>query len=386
MAGCLVGFFPYWALFSLSLAGVYVFIILKYLRGWKELPSWEIPPDFQPKTAISIIVPARNEAENILPCLRSISNQNYPDHLFEVIVVDDHSTDMTFDLAQSFAQKFPHFKIVRLPDFSKKGKKQAIATGIELAKGELVATTDADCILPKDWLMLLASFYEKKQPRFIAAPVNFHQEKNLLERFQSLDFLGMMCITGAGIQLGWMNMCNGANLAYPKAIFQEVNGFENIDRLASGDDMFLMQKIAKRYPGSIAFLKNKEATVLTKAMPDWPSFISQRIRWASKSTSYSEWQVTLILAAVFFFCLFIVANLALALCWGWEAILLFAILFFIKTWVDYVFLGKMARYFGRPDLMKSYLSSQFLHIIYIVLVGILGNVVKKYQWKGRRVS
>jgi cellulose synthase/poly-beta-1,6-N-acetylglucosamine synthase-like glycosyltransferase len=386
MAACLDGLFPFWALLTLSLAGTYVFVIAQYIRGWKRLRPWEIPPAFQPKTFVSVIIPARNEAENILPCLHSLSSQTYPAHLFEVIVVDDHSTDGTLALAQNFAQNVPNLKCVSLPDSKVSGKKSAIAYGIGLAQGELIATTDADCILPPGWLMLLASFYENKQPRFIAAPVNFHQEKNLFERFQSLDFLGMMCVTGAGIQLGWMHMCNGANLAYPKEVFLEVNGYENVDRLASGDDMFLMQKIARRYPGRVGFLKNKRATVLTKAMPDWPSFLSQRIRWASKSTSYSEWRVTMILALVFFFCLFTMASLALVPCWGWKAAWLFALLFSIKSMADFVFLRKMARYFDRPDLMKSYFHSQILHIIYIVAVGILSNITKKYQWKGRRVS
>ncbi|MCB0519641.1 MAG: glycosyltransferase [Lewinellaceae bacterium] len=399
------GLFPFWCLLSILLAVAYVFLILKYMEGWGALPAWEVPESFQPATKVSIIVAARNEEENILGCLNTISQQNYPSRLFEVIVVDDHSTDGTFDLAALFAKKHPNFKAIRLADFLAKGekvsfKKRAIETAIVLAKGELIVTTDADCLVPKDWLMLLVSFYEKsKSPsddralsqaftklNFIAAPVIFHQEKNLLERFQSLDFLGMMCVTGAGIQLGWTNMCNGANLAYPKATFQEVNGFENIDRLASGDDILLLQKVAARYPESVGFLKNRGAAVLTKAMPDWRSFVSQRIRWGSKSTSYTERKVTLILASVFFFCLSILANVALAFFCGWEVFVLFAIQILIKTVIDFIFLGEMARYFGREDLMKSFPASQVLHIVYIVGVGILSNILKNYQWKGRRVS
>lgn len=394
--------FPCWVAIACLLAGLYGFVIINYLRGWSALPEWKTPAGFKPETLVSIIVPARNEAEKLPACLASIARQSYPPSLFEVIVVDDHSTDGTYQAAEAFAGGHANFRALRLaghldPKQNAAFKKKAIEAGIQQAHGELIVTTDADCEAPRNWLSLLASFYElsgntaarnPSAPKlvFIAAPVVFHLEKNLLQRFQSLDFLGMMGVTGAGIQLGWMNMCNGANLAYPKAIFQDVGGFRGIDNLASGDDMLLMHKMAARYPGRIGFVKSKEAAVMTEAMPDGRSFFWQRIRWASKSKSYAERKVTLILALVFFHCLSIPLSLLLAIWWGWRAIGLFVVLFSAKALFDYVFLGKMARYFDRPDLMKSYFPSQILHIAYIIVIGILSNALTAYPWKGRRTS
>ncbi len=136
----------------------------------------------------------------------------------------------------------------------------------------------------------------------------YGEEKSLFEKFQSLDFIGMMGVTGAGIHGRFMNMCNGANLAYEKKAFYEVDGFNGIDKIASGDDMLLLQKMANRFPNQICFLKNKNATVLTHAKSDLKSFFQQRIRWASKSSSYQEFQITFILALVFFFCVSTVFN------------------------------------------------------------------------------
>ncbi len=375
----------------LGLAAFYVFIILRYLYGWRMLPEWQIPEGFQPKTKVSILIPARNEAGNILACLESISRQSYPTPLFEVIVLDDHSEDDTFFLVKNFSQTRTNVRIVRLSDFVKSGdtqsfKKKAIETGISLATGELIVTTDADCIVQQNWLALLVSFFEKKQAKFIAAPVNFYREKNLLERFQSLDFLGMMCVTGAGIHLRTNQMCNGANLAYPRQVFHEVGGFEGIDHLASGDDMLLMQKIAARHPDGIYFLKNQNTTVFTQAKPDWKSFLSQRLRWATKSASYQDWRVTAILGMVFLFCWAIVLSPLAVVFFGWKMSALAATLFLVKTIADYFFLGEMARYFRRQDLMKSFLASQLLHLAYIVCVGTLANLIKRYEWKGRRVK
>jgi hypothetical protein len=132
-------------------------------------------------------------------------------------------------------------------------------------------------------------------------------------------------------------------------------------------------------------LKNKNATVYTAAKPTVASFVSQRVRWASKSTDYKEWMVTFILGMVFFFCWSIVISLVAMLWWGEKAFLLLLGLLTVKTVADYFFLEMMARFFGKNELMKSYLPSQFLHIIYIVVVGVLGNLVKRYEWKGRRV-
>ena len=307
--------------------------------------------------------------------------------------MDDFSTDNTFLLANAFLKKNSHFnfKIIRLADFLKNDfnnsfKKKAIEIAITQTSGELIITTDADCIVPSNWLQLIVSFYEKKELELIAAPVNFHQENSMLERFQSLDFIGMMGVTGAGIQLGWVNMCNGANLAYSKKSYKAVNGFEGIDHLASGDDILLMQKIAARFPKKIGFLKNKNATVLTKAKPDLISFFSQRLRWATKSANYREWRITLILGIVFFYCCAIVFSLLIIPFLEIKYGCIFLILFFIKTICDYFFLREMAIYFDRKDLMRSFLSSQALHILYIVAIGFVSNFKKKYNWKGRQVK
>jgi len=195
-----------------------------------------------------------------------------------------------------------------------------------------------------------------------------------------------MGVTGGGIHGRFMNMCNGANLAYEKKAFYEVDGFNGIDNIASGDDMLLMQKMAKRFPNQIGFLKNKNATVLTTAKPDLKSFSQQRIRWASKSSSYQEFQITFILALVFFFCVSIVLNFFLLPFFFEKLIWVFLIQILVKTIVDFFYLSHLANFFGRKDLMKIFFPAQVFHIIYIFVIGWLGNLVKEYNWKGRRVK
>ncbi len=374
---------------AVALTIIYALIIATYRKGWRLLPEFKKPANHIISTKITVIVPARDEEDNILECLNSILNQTIDKGLFEIIVIDDHSTDRTPDLIRGL--KNERVKLLSLADYIVEGetqsfKKKAIEIAMKQASGDLIVTTDADCIVTENWLELIATFYETQDVKFIAAPVLFHREKNTLQRFQTLDFFGMMCVTGAGIHTGLMNMCNGANLAYEKKAFYAVNGFEGINHLASGDDMLLMQKIAEKYPKKIGFLKNQEAIVRTEAKETLQGFMSQRIRWATKSTSYQEWQVTAILAMVFFCCCSTVFTLFLIPFFGMMALQLFLFQFIIKSIVDFIYLNMMSKWFKKPEAMRGFFISEILHILYIVSVGTAGNFFKEYEWKGRKVK
>jgi cellulose synthase/poly-beta-1,6-N-acetylglucosamine synthase-like glycosyltransferase len=355
---------------------------LSYIFYWNLLEEWAIPPKNSFQTKVSLIIAARNEADNIKECLEAVLAQTYPTTLLEVWVVNDHSEDETTTVVNSFQES--HLHLLNLPD-DKTGKKQAIKVAIEQSTGTLIVTTDADCVMGKDWLKYLVSYYEKYKHKLIAAPVSFHRERSIFQRFQTLDFMGMMAVSGAGIKGQFMNMCNGANLAYERAAFDAVNGFEGIDHLASGDDMLLMQKIASKYPAQIGYLKNNQAQTFTTPKPTIKTFLQQRVRWASKSSAYTNWQTLAILIVVWVLCLSMVLDLVLI---PYDSIFLFWFLFkFIaKGFADFFFLGMMTLFFDRPKLMRAFIPSLFFHWWYIVIVGFLGNVSKRYEWKGRKVS
>jgi cellulose synthase/poly-beta-1,6-N-acetylglucosamine synthase-like glycosyltransferase len=388
--------FTYYAVATVLLTFLYVSCIALYAKCWKNLPffiytdlSRDNREGSSPTTFISVLIPARNESDNILPCLEAILNGTYPRDLFEIIVIDDHSDDATPQLVATHPSA--NVRLIELKNYVKLAdnqpfKKRAIEAAIGESRGKLIVTTDGDCIAPPKWLSLIAAFYEQSGKRFIAAPVNFHEEKTAFERFQSLDYIGMMGVTGAGVAGRFTNMCNGANLAYEKALFHEVGGFKGIDHVASGDDMLLMQKIARFHPDALGFLKNPAATVLTKAKPTIADFMSQRLRWASKSSSYTEVFTVLQLVMVFCFCWNIVLSLCLSIICGVPALLLFLFQFSLKSISDYFFLRTMSRFFKREDLLEPFLLPQILHVLYIIVVGSLANFKKTYQWKGRTVK
>jgi cellulose synthase/poly-beta-1,6-N-acetylglucosamine synthase-like glycosyltransferase len=374
---------------SICLSMIYSGFVLRYVYFWKQMPTAPNPTDdYNPITAITVLIPVRNEADHILNCLKTILQNNYPQNLLEIIVLDDFSTDETPQIVQQVIdnQWFKNLRLLQLknypPPASPAFKKYAIQLGIEAANGHLMVTTDGDCRVPEKWLFHIAQFYETKPVKCIAAPVRFDTELNDFQRFQSLDFIGMMGVTGAGIQGQFTLMANGANFAYPKAVFHEVNGFEGITHQASGDDMLLMEKIAQLYPDEIGFLKNKNATVLTLPKPTIRAFLNQRMRWASKTSTYTRTETIVQLATSLLFALNIVVS-GLFCFWERSFFPIFGIQLLIKTLVDFYFLNTIAAFFDRKDLISRFYKSEIYHILYIVIVGMAVQFKKKYEWKGR---
>ncbi|MCB0621615.1 MAG: glycosyltransferase [Saprospiraceae bacterium] len=377
----------FWWILACTLALAYAVLMALYFRAWRSIPVWETPADYRPHTRLSVLVPARNEEARIDACLQALLAVDYPPELLEVLIIDDFSDDQT--AARVLAVEDPRLRLIRLADEESLpagnfGKKQALATGVRHATGALIATTDADCLPSPDWLRSLASFYEAGHWKIMAGPVQFVGEKNAFQRFQSLDMLGMVGATGGGIFRQSRHMANGANLAYEKAAFEQIGGFSGIDHLASGDDVLLIQKMAAHFPGQIGFLKSTAALVSTFPMPDWPAFFRQRLRWATKNSTYSEKLIILQLGLVFA-CSWAIVGAFLLACfqpafWG-----PFALLLAVKAVCDYLFLREIAGFFHRRELLRGYPLSQLYHIGYIAVVGLAANLRKQYVWKGRRL-
>lgn len=359
---------------------LYFFVILNYWLAWKDIPVFKTSNKAQ-AVKFSVIIPTRNEEKNIAALLNDLQRQDYPKSLYEIIVVDDHSTDNTAAIVKSFS----NIKLVQLNNLKINSyKKKAIEAGIMVSENEWIVTTDADCSVKKDWLVSFASIIEVKQPVLVAGPVYMEGDDSVLQRFQTIDFLILQGITGAAIHKNMHSMGNGANLAYRKETFFQVNGFSGIDHIASGDDMLLLYKIWKINPEQIAYLKATEAVVTTKAEKTFNSFFQQRIRWASKAKKYQDKRIFPILLMVwlfnFSFIFLLIAGFGDSFYW-----LLMAAMFVLKIIVEIPFLYSVAKFFQKEFLIKSLLLFEPLHIFYTVFSGLLGQF-GKYEWKGRKVK
>jgi poly-beta-1,6-N-acetyl-D-glucosamine synthase len=295
--------------------------------------------------------------------------------------VDDHSTDSTSEIVKGY----PGVTLLKLEEEAMNSyKKKAIEKGIAAARGDLIITTDADCIPPSAWLQTLVCFKQQTNAAFIVAPVVFECNTEIVQVFQAMDFMVLQGITGASVFKNLHSMCNGANIAYERKLFYAVNGFAGIDHIASGDDMLLMHKIAKQYPGRIKYLKSTDAVVSTKPMESWSSFINQRIRWASKAMKYDDKRIIWVLLLVYLFNLFFLVLL-IAGFWNNFYWIFFVIGWVLKTMVELPFFYSIAEFFGKKWAIKWFFFFQPVHIFYTIISGLFGQF-GKYEWKGRRVS
>ncbi len=368
--------------------GAYIGLILYYRKLFCKLKPFS-QRNITPKTKFSVIIPARNEEDSIGLCVESIFKQHYPSDLFEVIVIDDHSSDSTSAVIIELQNKFSSLKLIRLAELVKGKllnayKKKAIDMAINQTSGEWIVTTDADCLMAPEWLKSFDNYIQQHDPELVAGPVKFNNTGSFVSIFQCLDFLSLQGITAAAVSAEKHSMCNGANLAYKKSAYYEVNGFKGIDNVASGDDMLLMHKIQNRFPGKIGYLFSPEAIVSTAPMPDWKSFFNQRVRWASKAEKYDDKSIILVLVLVYFYNVLLLAL----------AVLSFIDLFYLKLLivsitckilVELTFMFPVATFYKEKKLLWWFTIMQPFHILYMVIAGWLGKF-GSYRWKGRQVK
>lgn len=361
----------------------YLFFLQRIYRGLKNLrliASEVIPHEF-----ISIIIPFRNEKENILVSLKSIESQFYPVEKYEVIYVDDFSEDNSLELLTNNIKK-ANIRVLSVPeDFSTNAhKKRAVRYGIENAKGGIIVTTDADCVHDAEWLKSLVLSFDSVTG-FVSGPVEFETDNGLFSEFQKLEFAGLV-LCGAGlIGAGHPTICNAANIAYRKKVFEEVGGFKDQMNLSSGDDELLMQKIAKDSDFKVKFCIDKRAIVKTSANKTFGDFYQQRKRWASKGLFYSDKTLVLKLILIYLFYVGLVLQIFLGIYYYSYFIVSFFISLILKVIYEFRILVKGKRILFSDLQLKHFLASEILQIPYVIVTGLVG-AFGNYLWKSRKVK
>jgi len=372
---------------TICLLAAYGLLMALYTRGYWSMRGF-VASGKSPITKFSVIIPARNEASNIEACIAGIHAQNYPSHLFEIIVVDDFSEDETAQKVLKIAQQHSNVHLLRLQDFTKDEnlvayKKRAIEIAITQATGDWMVTTDADCSVTSHWLATYDAYIQEHDSVMVAAPVAYTNTGGFLSIFQVLDFISLQGITAAAVASGSHTLCNGANLCYSKEAFERVGKFSGIDHLPSGDDMLLMHKMKKSYPGKIGYLYAQNAVVTTAPSDTMGLFIQQRIRWASKASGYQDkiifWILLLVYLVNFSLLVYLPIN---ALQKG--NINNWLILMGCKTLIEIPFMYASAKFFKQQKLLWWFALMQPFHIVYTVVAGWFGTF-GSYTWKGRTV-
>jgi glycosyltransferase involved in cell wall biosynthesis len=359
----------------------YILLIYKYYTEWKKYPEYK-PFKSAVYPYFSIIIPFRNEQANLPVILNDLTLQEYPVGNFEIIIVDDHSTDQSAGVIKDFCQQNPACKFYQLPE-EKTGKKEALLKGIENASHELIVTIDADCRYGRQWLSTLASFYIDNQPIMIIGPVIVDSgNDSFFHYFQQLD---MISITGSGAasaMAGKPIYCSGANLCYVKRNVIELDD-PLVKSISSGDDTLLLLQLKKRYSSRIKFLKSLPALALTKPEKDIFSFFVQRSRWISKSRHYHDFDILFPALLVLITNIVLITSFFLMVCckMAW----LFLGLFTVKLIFDGMFLKELLKFFKIKFRWLPYFFSELFYPFYLMII-LFMNFIIPLKWKGRIVK
>ncbi len=358
--------------FLAIVAVAYFYFMLKLLRGWRLFVA-DTKPTFQTKNGISVVIPFRNEAENLVTLAQSLETLNYPNQHFEVVLVDDASIDAGPEIVDQWLAKTRlTARMVRATEI---GKKAAQAQAVKLAKYEIIACTDADCRVPTEWLTQINSCFQNEKVALSFGPVTFSGDGH---PFQKLEFSSLIASTMAMLKAGWPVMGNAANMAFTKEVFLASEEALLKMPTASGDDVFLLHHVTK----SGAKIETHKAMVTTLPQPELYSFLSQRLRWAAKARYYQQTAAILVGALVLGInALMLVGGLAFlfgaALPWT------FWLMVTVKLVMDFLFLWRSATFFEQKLKPHIFLLQEILNVVYVPVVAVLSQLVR-FSWKGRR--
>ncbi|MEJ2493674.1 MAG: glycosyltransferase [Ignavibacteriaceae bacterium] len=369
--------------FILLLIHYLVFLSIIY-KGLSKLntadSSYQIKDEF-----VSVIIPFRNESENILESLKSIESQNYPEDKFEVIYVNDASTDDSVEILEKNKSK-KNIKIISVPYLYSINahKKRAIRYGIENSVGEIIVTTDADCFHNSEWLISMLQNFDE-ETAFVSGPVEIIEGDNFFSKFEEIEFTGLI-LTGAGlIGAGKPTICNGANIAYRKKVFKEVGGFKDHLKLSSGDDELLMQKIAAETKYKIKFSLNQKSIVRTLNSKNIRDFYQQRKRWASKGLFYNDKSLILKLVLIYFYYIGLFIQLFLFYCLSCSFLVTLSVSILCKIIFEFRILKKGKELLFPRLSIQSIIFAEFFQTIYLVVVGYTG-MFGNFLWKERKIK
>ncbi len=342
------------------------------------------PTSFKQNLSVTVIIPARNEEKNIVKCLDSLKKQVYDLDKLQIIVVNDFSDDNTLGLSKlNLVDSKINYLVLDKSSFNlNASKKECINLALSKSSGDIILCTDADCVMGPFWVQTMVSFFSK-QTQLVSGPVKM-SHLNTFEGFQALESIGLITIGAAYIASKQPTLANGANLAYRKSAFEAVNGFVGIDQIASGDDELLMHKINEKYPDSIVFAKDSNAIVTTNPCTTFNELYNQRLRWVTKSTIYKEKRITITLMISYLASLFFPVAFIYSF-FNPDLLPLPLIGLLCKIFAEGTILFVGNRFLNNGFLLKYLVFEQFFHILYVVWIGVAANLVKKYEWKGRKV-
>ena len=326
--------------------------------------------------SVSIVIAARNEETRILPCLKSLEKLAYPEDRYEVIFIDDSSSDKTTELIDRFCKKYRNWHLIRIAKKSKQllGKKNALLQGIAKAKGDIIFTTDADCIVPPGWIQGMVKYF-KTGISMVLGYSPLQKGKGFLYRFLQFDNLFSALAAAAPTKLGYPFTSVGRNLAYCKEAYHNVGGFLALKNFRSGDDIHLTTRFRYLNNGKIDYCADADTFVETQLPSSLSDVIHQQMRKNSKTFQLTFSSIVFSLLLAVYYILLIITPIFFP---EWLKTWLYLLL--LKFLLENIDLVKAAKIFRLKGLIPYIPLMQILYPINIAIFSLLG-VTQFYSWK-----
>jgi cellulose synthase/poly-beta-1,6-N-acetylglucosamine synthase-like glycosyltransferase len=344
-----------------------VIFVIGAKKKFSRLSDDELP-------TATVIVAARDEENNIKHCLNSLDKLEYPEDMLEVLIVDDRSSDKTGEIIDEFiSEKENFFKII--PDDPKGkmvGKVNALATAIREANGQIILTTDADCVVKPFWVKTIASFYQDDVGMVDSYTTQL--AANSFGGMQSIDFVYLLLVAGGTVNLKIPISCIGNNMSFRKKAYDEIGGYETLP-FSVTEDFTLLRAIYKLKKYKILFPLEKDALVTSIPCPDFKSLFRQKKRWAVGGLGVP--------VRGFFIMLWgFLANLAIVLTPLFYSPVWLYLIFF-KLTIDFFVLYPIHQKMGITKNLKYFFVYQIYYIFYVLALPFIVLTSRKVKWKGR---
>ncbi len=351
-------------------------IFILFLKLFKDKPGKNSHEFF-----VSVVVAARNEEKYVGNCLKALVTQSYAESAYEIIIVDDRSVDDTAAIVRKYAQRNHDVKLIQVKELSEKisPKKNALEAGIKAAKGEIILTTDADCLPAKEWIKTIVSYFEPDVGLVAGfSPTEFSDKPSLFSKLFTLDSISLAALTASSFNTNKPLTVSGRNLAYRKSVFEQINGFEKINHHISGDDDLFLHKVVEETNWKLNYALDSRAVVRTRIPDNFRQFANQRIRHASKGRFYSTW-LKMFLAGIYLFNLLLILLLPISIFIP-NIFILWLGAIGLKSICEFLFLFRFAAIFHYKKIFYIFPLAVLLHPFYVVVFGLWGQI-GKFEWK-----
>lgn len=381
---------PIWTMLICAAGGIYLYVLFRVDEGLRRIGASE--PFQQSKKAsrgdasapfVSVIIPARDEAEHIGGALEDLARQDYPGERLEVIVIDDRSGDGTGEIARGYQGRIASLQVLRV-DVCPEGvspKKHALQRGFDSARGDILITTDGDCRFHSGWITSLVERFEPTTGLVTGLTVfDRGRREPFWQRMQQLDYLSHSFLAAGAIGRGWAFNCNGSNLALRREAFSDVGGYSRFRQVVTGDDTLLLQRLKQSGRWKATFSADPRSLVRSHPEETLGEVLQQRLRWGSGGMSYSKPALLFALSAFLFFLFSLFSPIFWSAGWVSPA---FAIFLVGKIFVESRVMSLGFRVFRLKPDWQAFVFLELIHIP-AVLAFSIGGHLWGFRWKGER--